>query len=347
MSKVSCLRRGSYISPSPHADPCLAAYRGQKGVAEARSVNLVAVRAYLTGMRAFFSVLLAFSVGTGVLAQTRPQGEPPPSSVTQVPPALESDARLVREQLRELMLRYPPDLGRILKMDPTMVSNAEYLSQYPALSQFLTAHPEIVRNPNFYFDFVRLSSDYTEPPTDASGRAFQLWRGFIEAAGVFIIVVFISMMIAWLVKTFLTHRKWLRTSKVQTEVHNKLLDRFAGTDELLTYVQTPAGKRFLEASPIPIDGPIDRAIAPPLNRILWSIQAGIVLVVGGLGFQYVSRNVIDEVSQGLWTIGVLATAFGLGFIIAGLFSYVMSRRLGLFEPAAPIGATPRGDQTAG
>ena len=29
------------------------------------------------------------------------------------------------------------------------------------------------------------------------------------------------------------HRRWLRQSKVQTEVHTKLLDRFTSNDDLL------------------------------------------------------------------------------------------------------------------
>lgn len=74
----------------------------------------------------------------------------------------------------------------------------------------------------------------------------------------------------------------------------------------------------------------------PLNRILWSVQAGIVLTVGGFGFQYVSGNILPEIAQGLWTIGVLSTAFGMGFIIAGVFSYLMSRRLGLFDQPPPV-----------
>jgi hypothetical protein len=54
---------------------------------------------------------------------------------------------------------------------------------------------------------------------------------------------------------------------------------------------------------------------------------------------------MPEVAEGLWTIGVLATAFGLGFILAGAFSFVMSRRLGLLEPPAAAGRE-RGDSTA-
>lgn len=257
----------------------------------------------------------------------------------------EIDAREVRQQFEELMRKYPPDLGRILKMDPTMLANQQYLAQYPAVQQFLAAHPEIVRNPSFYLQFVQMSSDYTRP-TDPQSRALEMWDGVLESMAVFSVIALISVVLAWLVKTILNHRRWLRTSKVQTDVHNKLLDRFAGTNELLTYVQTPAGRRFLEAAPIPVEAATDRPLSAPINRILWSVQAGIVLVIGGFGFQYVSGRVIDEVAQGLWTMGVLATTFGLGFIAAGGFSYIMSRRLGLLEPPPAGHGAERGDSPA-
>jgi hypothetical protein len=285
-------------------------------------------------MRVLTTLLLAAALGTGVLAQVAPApaaNQPPQPA----PLSLETDARQVREQLREILNRYPPEVGRILKMDPTMLSNQPYLAQYPAVQQFLAAHPEIARNPAFYLEFVRQSYDYTAP-TDPQSRAIDVWADTMEGIGVFFIVVFVASMIAWLIKTMLNHRRWLRSSKVQTEVHNKLLDRFAGTNELLSYIQTPAGRRFLEAAPIPVEAATDRPLGAPLNRILWSVQAGIVLTIGGFGFQYVSGSVLPEVGQGLWTIGVLATAFGIGFIIAGAFSYIMSRRLGLFDPPPPV-----------
>jgi hypothetical protein len=289
-------------------------------------------------MKVISAFLLAIFVSSAALAQTTPLPAGQPAAA---PATVDSDARQVRERLREILSRYPPDVGRILKMDPTMLSNQQYLAQYPAVQQYLGAHPEIARNPAFYLDFVRQSFDYTQP-TDPRSQALEMWSDTMEAIGVFFIVVFISSMIAWLVKTVLRHRQWVRTSKVQTEVHNKLLERFAGTSELLAYVQSPAGRRFLEAAPIPVDAVSERPASAPLSRILWSVQAGIVLVVGGFGFQFVSGRVIEEVAQGMWTIGVLATAFGLGFIAAGAFSFVMSRRLGLLEPP-PLRAPERSD----
>ena len=308
-------------------------------------------------MRVLNVLLLALCFGSVAFAQTGP-GRPEPAAspagaeqpraaqpAPSAPPiTVETDAREVRQQFEVLLRKFPPELGRILKMDPTMLANEQYLAQYPAVQQFLAAHPEIIRNPSFYLQFVQMSSDYTRP-TDARGQALEMWDSVLQGIGVLLIITLISVVLAWLVKTVLNHRRWLRTSRIQTEVHNKLLDRFAGTNELLTYVQTPAGRRFLEAAPIPVEASADKPLSAPINRILWSVQAGIVLVIGGFGFQYVSGRVIEEVGQGLWTMGVLATAFGLGFIAAGAFSYMMSRRLGLLEPL-PMRGAERSDSPA-
>jgi hypothetical protein len=289
---------------------------------------------------------LAFVVMLTSIAAAQAPRTPTPAPPAQVPgaAALETDAREVRDEFERLLMRYPPEVGRILKMDPTMLTNQQYLAQYPGIQQFIAAHPEIARNPSFYLEFVRISYDYTRP-VDPQSRAIDMWRNLIESASIFVVMVFVASMFAWLVKTVVTHRRWLRTSKIQTEVHNKLLERFSGTNELLTYVQSSPGRQFLEAAPIVTEGVADRPVSAPLNRILWSVQAGIVLVVGGLGFQFVSGRIMPEIAEGLWTLGVLGTAFGLGFILAGAFSFVMSRRLGLLERPASAGRE-RGDSTA-
>jgi hypothetical protein len=287
-----------------------------------------------------------------IAAQIRPAGQsraavgqPPPATAPAV--SLESDSRETRSQLQQIMQRYPPDLGRILRMDPTLLQSPTYLAQYPALSSFLAAHPEVVHNPRYYLEFVRDTYDYREPQ-DARTSAINMWRGFTEGFWILAGMTLVAATLYWLVKTTLNHRRWLRVSRVQTEVHNKLLDRFAGTGDLLTYVQTPAGRRFLEAAPIPLDaGPVEtRPLAAPLSRILLSVQAGIVLAIGGAGFQLVSGNVIEELAQGLSIIGVLAMAFGVGFILSGVVSYLISRRLGLLESPGLLTARERSEAGA-
>jgi hypothetical protein len=123
----------------------------------------------------------------------------------------------------------------------------------------------------------------------------------------------------------------VRVTKVQNEVHGKLLDRFTSSDELLAYVQTPAGRHFLESAPIATAAE-PRSIGAPLGRILWSIQAGCVLALGGVGLQFASRGQIEEIGRPLMVMGVLGLALGAGFIISAVMAYLLSKRLGLFSP---------------
>jgi hypothetical protein len=49
------------------------------------------------------------------------------------------DARQTREDLKELLNRYPPSLGRVLKLDSSLMMNDGYLATYPQLAAFQTA----------------------------------------------------------------------------------------------------------------------------------------------------------------------------------------------------------------
>jgi heme/copper-type cytochrome/quinol oxidase subunit 3 len=74
-----------------------------------------------------------------------------------------------------------------------------------------------------------------------------------------------------------------------------------------------------------------RAVGAPVNRILWSVQAGVVLAAGGLGLWFAKASVIEEAAQALNVVAVLAVALGVGFVASALVAYALSRQLGLLE----------------
>lgn len=239
------------------------------------------------------------------------------------------DAESTRQALMQMLEKYPPSLGRVLRLDPTLLADQGYLATYPELAQFLSAHPEIARNPDYYLRHVRGLNNWE--PTDARSQAVAVWNNMIETTGVLLgFSVFLGAFI-WLIRTLIDYRRWSRLSKVQTDVHTKILDRFASNEDLLAYIRTPAGSRFLESAPIALDGG-GLTPAPPVNRILWSVQAGIVLGALGLGILFMAGRAPEEVAQGILAAGVLAIAIGLGFIVAAGVSYVLSQKLGLLEP---------------
>jgi hypothetical protein len=274
------------------------------------------------------------SVAVPAAAQRQPA--PPAQNAAPAPAAAalrdEPSADQTRNHLMELLQHYPPTVARVLKLDPSLLGNQDYLAPYPALAAFLTQHPQVAHNPDFFLEQIRIDrSGFDADPRSRARADFRDLLGGVAMFGVFLVV---TAVIVWIVRLIVFQRRWNRMSKVQFDTHAKLLDRFTSNEDLLAYVQTPAGRRFLEATPIPIqDQPA--AIAAPLSRILWSVQAGVVLAIGGIGLLYVSTRFTEDASQFFMVVGVITIALGVGFMMSAVAAYVLSRRLGLVESAQP------------
>ncbi len=241
----------------------------------------------------------------------------------------ERDSRETREEFRRLLGRYPPEVGRVLKLDPTLLTNESYLSNYPVLKKFIAENPEVVHAPRYYLESVWMPTD--APDRSASER---VWNQVMEGTMILVVLILANGMIVWLIKTIVVHRRWGRLSKVQAEVHNKLLDRFASNEELMAYIQTPAGRRFLESAPIALDAE-PQPVSAPVGRILWSIQVGLVLAAAGAGLFFATNTVDQTVGAPMLVLSILAISIGIGFVLSAVVSYAVSRRLGLWEPQAP------------
>jgi hypothetical protein len=275
----------------------------------------------------FAAILVAgvFLAGPAA-AQTQPQ--------TLAQPALVQDQRLLvndpdaqqtREELQQLFRQYPPSVRQVLALDPSLLTSDTYLATYPQLVAFLRQHPEVARNPTYF-----LGSPGTRDFNDPQGRALELLSEVMTGLAVFSVFAMVSIFLGWMLKSFIDYRRWMHVSKVQTEAHNKLLDRLTGHEELLAYIQTPAGRRFLESAPVLDAGP--RQTSAPINRVLWSAQIGMVLAFAGFGLNFAAGRVSEFISPPIFLMGVLAIALGVGFVISAGLAYVLSRRLGLLEP---------------
>jgi hypothetical protein len=223
-----------------------------------------------------------------------------------------------------------------LALDPSLLGNQSYLAPYPALVSFLRTHLEIASNPLYYV------GEGPRSPQDHATQIVELWRDVLSGLAVFAGFGMGIGLLVWLIRTLVDYRRWNRLARVQTEVHTKLLDRFTANNDVLAYIQSPAGSKFLQSSPILLDA-APRSVGAPLGRILWSVQGGVVLMAGGIGLQVVSGRIADDAAQPLHALGVLGIALGLGFLISAIVSFMISQRLGLIEPGgrpAPRTETP-------
>ncbi len=246
-----------------------------------------------------------------------------------------------RKEFRQLLEQFPPALGVVLKSDPTLLTNTAYLATYPALAKYLAEHPEVSRSPAYFLEHVETVQyvDYryggrrsNEPMTAADQARLQsldVMRDTMNGFTFFLGFAAAGLTLVWILRYLVEHRRWLRSTRIQSEAHNKLLERFSSSTELAAYMESPAGARFLSAAPLAMESSPSRAPGAPFSRILWSAQAGVVLMAAGIGFLVISRRMEYEVAQMLGAWGTFSIAVGVGFVISGAMSYVISSRMGL------------------
>jgi hypothetical protein len=264
--------------------------------------------------------------GTSAVGLTRPlaPGDQPP------------DAQRTKNEFRNLLNRYPPSLREIFKEDPNLMTLEQYLKPYPALASYLSEHPEITLNPSFYLDGLG-RDQFNRPPSpqqDHTAAVLNIWDNVTKGLLIFAGFGLAIGLITWLIRTFLDYRRWHRLSSVQADVHTKLLDRFSSSEEIMAYIATPAGSKFLQSAPISLDTGVSasRSMGAPLSRIMWSAQAGVVLFFAGIGLLFASGRAGEDAHLPLEIMGILAGALGVGFAVSAGVSFLLSHKMGLLEP---------------
>jgi hypothetical protein len=154
---------------------------------------------------------------------------------------------------------------------------------------------------------------------------------FLNDVVPFLIFVGVTLALLWILRTILDNRRWYKMVKVQTETHAKLLDRFGSSQDMLAYMSSEAGKKFLE-SPI-FEGQRQQVSTLPFGRILWSTQIGIIGMFLGAGIMYLRGRVPanQDTDTGLLIFGTLILFLGVGFLVSGGVSYVLAKYFGLLE----------------
>ena len=253
----------------------------------------------------------------------------------------DGNAQETQNRLQELLRGYPPSIGEVLALDPTLLTNQAYLEPYPQLSTFLSQHPEIAHNPGYFLPRFRngRNYDYNEPRVAAIRQVGEILGG---VAGLIVFLTIIAT-ISWIIRTVIEQRKWQRMSKTHVETHTRIMERLTSNEDLIAYMQSPAGQRFLNAAPIPVDG--GRMLSAPFGRILWSVQAGIVVAFLGAALIYASgrfagNDTFSEAELPVFAMGAAAIAIGTGFFVSSFMAYGLSRRLGLFPPTQSAAPEP-------
>src|SRR5215831_785079 len=201
--------------------------------------------------------------------------------------AMETDA--ARGALDRFLDGHPEIEGEVLG-EPHRISDPSYIHEHPELEAFLASHPLVKADPRAF-----MSARSWRFSRGGKNDAEELLSWFIPFS------VFICMLLAvlWVLRTILENRRWNKSFKVHEDVHTKLIDKFASGQELTAYMESDAGRRLLEWTPPSIEGRMPFAA----GRILWSLQAGLILGLAGAGLFSV-RHYVPDAAQALLVFGM-------------------------------------------
>jgi hypothetical protein len=260
-----------------------------------------------------------------------------------------------QEQLLHL-LRLSPTLTAAVAADPSLLADQQYVARSnPELAQFLVNHPDVARNPEFYL-FSKLN-----PSDGRRDQALQrvIWPELAaqqqqgsDAARIvdelvpMIVVPVIFGAFVWIIYIFVQSRRWSRTFKQQSEIHGRLIEKLGTGPDLVAYMETEAGKRFLTASPMAPGSALGQHMPNAVARVLTPLQVGIVMTLLGVGLLFL-RHAGPGMETGMTVLGTLALAPGIGFILSAGVTWVLAQRLGLMpekEVAQNGAGAPFGSQ---
>ncbi len=277
------------------------------------------------------------------------QAQAPVQNPTPVAAESQQDLGATQQRLMQL-LRVSPTLAEVVASDPSLLADQQYVARSnPELATFLQEHPEIGRNPAFwlfselrspqqkYYEVLEQKRGFV-PPRDA--RSNGLDRVMSNVAPMIVMIVLLCAL-AWIIRTLVENRRWTKVFTLQSEVHGKLIDRFASNQELLGYMETDAGRRFLEAAPIVTE--VETRRMPNLvSRMMATLQVGLVLMLLGAGL-ITLRGSVGDASTTLLVLGVIALMPGIGLILSAGILWLLGKRLNLIEtPYVPSDMDLRG-----
>lgn len=130
---------------------------------------------------------------------------------------------------------------------------------------------------------------------------------------------------AWIITSIVTSMKQRANTRTRTDVYNRLIDKFSSTPELIEFLRSDAGLRFIE----------EQTVEPsqPLMKIMNSIRLGVSLALVGGGMLVVGNLWDRTLGDDLYTVialgGTVALTAGAGFIVAAAISYKLCKSWGL------------------
>jgi len=155
----------------------------------------------------------------------------------------------------------------------------------------------------------------------------QTLHHFMQDLTPIVVMVVLIIAIAWIINTVIIALKQRANMRTRSELYSRLLDKFGSSAEFVAYLQSETGQQIFEE--------LTTRSASPRNKILGSIQKGVILALLGAGLVILGNIFGGSLGGDLYIVltvsGTIALMLGIGFLISSAISYRLSKSWGLLE----------------
>lgn len=150
----------------------------------------------------------------------------------------------------------------------------------------------------------------------------QTLHHFMQNLTDMVVMTAMTLAAAWVIGKIIGAYRHRAELKAQSDLHNRLLEKFGSAEEFTAYLQSADGRVFFENLAV--------ESASPLSKIINSIRVGTILTTLGVGFLILTKTArTDDAADALFIVCIVAGALGVGFLISSAISYRLAKTWGI------------------
>jgi hypothetical protein len=131
----------------------------------------------------------------------------------------------------------------------------------------------------------------------------------------------VPLVLGWLVRTWLNHKKFMKVLQLKAESNSKLLDRFGSDPAVLEFLKSDASERLFEVKTTESA----QRVPPPYTRMLTALQVSCMLVSVGAGLLYIRHYMVGRDSEVFLFLGTLGVSLGIGALLAAAAAFIVAK----------------------
>jgi len=148
----------------------------------------------------------------------------------------------------------------------------------------------------------------------------------VRGSDVAVLLVFVGIpsALGWIIRTVLSHVRYMRLLHLKAEANARLLDKFGANADLAEYMKT---ETYRELFDVKQTEPAAR-MPVPYSRMLTSVQLAAFLLAAGIACLFVKQYVPtyrpgDQI--GWLFFGTMGGALGIGALVSAAAAFVAAR----------------------